>query len=165
MSCVFSPDRRYRYTLQRDWMFGSGLVNFLLLNPSSATEEKNDPTIERCERRARRWGYKGLVITNLFAYRATDPNEMKRQADPIGEDNDDHILAEACFADKVICGWGNHGAFRNRYKSVVEMLVSADIKLYAFTITNQCQPKHPLYIDYDIEPALWRTNGILETDD
>ncbi len=156
MSCVFSDDRRYRFVLERKWLIGSGTVNFLLLNPSCADEVKNDPTIERCERRARRWGYQSLVITNLFAYRATNPEDMKAQDDPVGEMNDAHILAEAFFADKVICGWGNHGSFRGRSDHVLSMLAAEGIALHAFSATSKGQPQHPLYVAYAVEPFVWK---------
>jgi hypothetical protein len=88
----FSIDRRYRYALWRVWDHDENLYNFLLLNPSSADEATNDPTIERCERRARRWGFGGLIVTNLFALCATDPAGLHRITDPIGPENDAAIL-------------------------------------------------------------------------
>lgn len=156
MTCIFSDDRRHRYVLRRDFMFGKGIVNFLMLNPSTADENRNDPTIERCERRAKRWGYRSLVITNLFAYRATNPEDMKGQDDPVGEMNDAHILAEAFFADKVICGWGNHGSFRGRSDHVLSMLAAEGIALHAFSATSKGQPQHPLYVAYAVEPFVWK---------
>ena len=91
----FSVDRRYRYALWRVWDHGRGICNFLLLNPSIADEATNDPTSERCERRARRWGFGGLIVTNLFALCATDPAGLRRVADPIGPENDAAILETA----------------------------------------------------------------------
>src|SRR5512132_1306567 len=83
----FSIDRRYRYALWRVGGHTEDLCNFLLLNPSSADEATNDPTSERCERRARRWGFGGLIVTNLFALCSTDPAGLRRVADPIGPEN------------------------------------------------------------------------------
>ena len=91
----FSVDRRYRYALWRVWDRSRGVCNFLLLNPSIADEVTNDPTSERCERRARRWGFGGLIVTNLFALCATDPAGLRRVADPIGPENDAAILEAA----------------------------------------------------------------------
>ena len=88
----FSVDRRYRYALRRVWDRSRGVCNFLLLNPSIADEVTNDPTSVRCERRARRWGFGGLIVTNLFALCATDPAGLRRVADPTGPENDAAIL-------------------------------------------------------------------------
>ena len=104
----FSVDRRYRYTLRRVWDHAEDLCDFLLLNPSSAAEATHDPTSERCERRARRRGFGGLIVTNLFAICATDPAGLRRVADPIGPENDAAILEAARGAGLVLCGWGHH---------------------------------------------------------
>ena len=98
----FSIDRRYRYALWRVWDHDENLYNFLLLNPSSADEATNDPTIERCERRARRWGFGGLIVTNLFALCATDPAGLRRVADPIGPENDAAILETAHGCNRAL---------------------------------------------------------------
>ena len=98
----FSIDRRYRYALWRVWDHDENLYNFLLLNPSSADEATNDPTIERCERRARRWGFGGLIVTNLFALCATDPAGLRRVADPIGPENDAAILETAQGCNRAL---------------------------------------------------------------
>jgi nucleoid DNA-binding protein len=98
----FSIDRRYRYALWRVWDHDENLYNFLLLNPSSADEATNDPTIERCERRARRWGFGGLIVTNLFALCATDPAGLHRIADPIGPENDAAILETAQGCNRAL---------------------------------------------------------------
>ena len=85
---VYSDCERYRYTLTRTWDEGAGRVLFIMLNPSTATEVQNDPTVERCERRARTLGYGAFRVCNIFAYRATDPRDMRAQADPNGPGND-----------------------------------------------------------------------------
>src|SRR5918998_3116048 len=87
-SARFSPDRRYRYELWRRWGDGPALCNFLLLNPSTADERADDPTVARCVRRARAWGLDALVVTNLFSIRATDPRARRGVEDPVGPDND-----------------------------------------------------------------------------
>jgi hypothetical protein len=98
----FSIDRRYRYALWRVWDRGRGACNFLLLNPSTADEATNDPTSVRCERRARRWGFGGLIVTNLFAPCATDPAGLRRVADPIGPENDAAILETAQGCNRAL---------------------------------------------------------------
>src|SRR5512135_175129 len=98
----FSVDRRYRYALWRVWDRSRGACNFLLLNPSIADEVINDPTSVRCERRARRWGFGSLLVTNLFAPCATDPAGLRRVADPIGPENDAAILETAQGCNRTL---------------------------------------------------------------
>src|SRR3954469_17706712 len=88
----FSADGLYRYALWRVWDADRGLCNFLMLNPSTADETVNDPTVARCARRARSWGYGGLVVTNLFAFRATDPSGLRAAPDPVGPEDDAAIV-------------------------------------------------------------------------
>jgi len=109
---VFSPCRRYRYHLSQIWDVTKPTVSWLLLNPSTADEVQNDPTVERCERRARMWGYGGSEVFNIFAYRATDPADMRAQKDPIGPDNDFWVREFARKSSRGIgiCGWGEHGS-------------------------------------------------------
>jgi hypothetical protein len=92
---TFSPCRKYRYTLTRTWVPDLPLINFVMLNPSTADEVVNDPTVERCERRARMWNCGGLIVTNIFAWRSTDPDELRRVADPVGPDKDDALVESA----------------------------------------------------------------------
>lgn len=150
---VFSPCRRYRYKLWRRWSDTKPL-NFLMLNPSTADETVNDPTVEGCERRAREWGYGGVVVTNLFAFRATDPEEMKRCGDPVGIDNNDHIRREYVFSAMTICAWGNHGAHMNR-SATVRKLLSKGV-LHALKLNKSGEPQHPLYIARSVKPFVWK---------
>ena len=152
-SATYSPCEQYRYILLREWSV-SPKVNFIMLNPSTATEQQNDATVERCQRRAEMLGFGGLMVTNLFAYRATDPKDMKRQADPVGPDNDEVIIAAADDADMVICAWGGHGNHLGRAGKVLEMLRGhqrISCKLHALKTTNG-QPWHPLYLPYRLQP-------------
>ena len=146
----FSADRRYRYSLEIEWGDGSGTCNFLMLNPSTADELANDPTVERCERRARMWGYRRLIVTNLFAFRATDPREMRAAIDPVGPDNDAAILAAAMVSDLVIAAWGNHGMHLRRAETVRLMLGPLGLKCLRVAKTGE--PCHPLYLPYELEP-------------
>lgn len=153
---VFSPDRAYRYRLKQTWDPALPHLCFLMLNPSTADEVKNDPTVERCERRARATaGCGGLEVVNIFAYRATDPTDMKVQADPIGPNNDRHIIEAASSALMVICAWGNHGDHMDRGRTVVKLLRGQGIPLYYLRLGQAGQPGHPLYIGYNVQPILW----------
>lgn len=148
---VFSACGQYRYRLCRTWDFRKRTINFVMLNPSTADERQNDPTVERCERRARDWGYGGYYITNLFALRSTDPRELRRVEDPVGPDNDVEILTAAGMAYEVICAWGNHGAYRGRSAEVAKMLSEAHQRLRALRVGKTGEPCHPLYLPYSCE--------------
>ena len=146
---TFSDDRLYRYALWRVWgdLFRpKGFVNFILLNPSTADEKRSDPTVTRCVLRARQWGYTGLLVTNLFAYRATDPRELKQVLDPVGPENDKVILERAAQAALIVCGWGNHGAYGGRSRRVRQLLSIDGMRLHALGFNRSGEPEHPLYL-------------------
>ncbi|UWR95894.1 DUF1643 domain-containing protein [Phaeobacter inhibens] len=154
-TAVYSDCEQYRYSLSRVWDPAGTRVMFVMLNPSTATEVQNDPTIERCERRARTLGYGGFRATNIFAFRATDPRDMKRAVDPVGPDNLGIILGDAAWADQVICAWGTHGAFRQQGDQVATALVETGKPLFHLGLSKAGHPKHPLYIRYDQKPESW----------
>jgi hypothetical protein len=113
-----------------------------MLNPSTADETEDDPTIRRCVGFAKEWGYGSITVANLFALRATDPDELRGHRDPVGEKND-HYLRHVCdFSDKVVAAWGANGDLHGRGREVAEML---DVDLYALDTTKDGQPVHPLY--------------------
>jgi hypothetical protein len=148
-SAVFSDDRKYRYVLKRIWNPLGGLLNFVMLNPSTADEVVNDPTVERCERRARTTGYGGLVVTNIFAWRSTDPAALRRVADPVGPENDRAIIAWAQRAEKVVCAWGNDGMIRRRAEKVRHLFYLVGIDLWSLGLNKATgEPRHPLYVSY-----------------
>ena len=126
-----------------------------MLNPSTATEIQNDPTVERCERRARTLGFGAFRVTNIFAWRDTDPRAMRTAADPVGPENDRAILAVLGWADQVICAWGTHGAHLNRGAAVEAMMRATGKQLFTLGLTQAGHPKHPLYIGYQQQPAPW----------
>ncbi|MDU8911714.1 DUF1643 domain-containing protein [Aestuariicoccus sp. MJ-SS9] len=147
---LYSECEAYRYGLERVWDSGHGALAFVMLNPSTATELRNDPTIERCERRARAMGYGGLRIVNLFAFRATQPADLRRAADPVGAEND-AILVEWCGgARDVIAAWGVHGALLGRAAEVAPLLPPQTLHL---GLTKAGHPRHPLYVSYARQPA------------
>ena len=154
-SAVYSDCERYRYALTRVWDASGKRVMFVMLNPSKATEVQNDPTIERCERRARTLGFGGFRATNIFAYRATDPRDMRVADAPEGPANMETLREGADWADTVICAWGTHGAHRNQGPRVAEMLRRTGKPLYRLGLSKAGHPKHPLYIAYVQQPQLW----------
>ncbi len=151
----FSEDRKYRYTLWRTWGEGKPLVA-ICLNPSSADEVDDDPTVTRMIRRAHAWGYPGFTMLNLFAWRSTDPGILKTLHDPVGPDNDRQIIEHCGTAGMVICGWGNASpVVEQRAREVKKMLREYEIDLHYLKMGVH-QPWHPLYISYTATPIEWR---------
>jgi hypothetical protein len=151
----FSRCRKWRYLLWRRWADGQ-VANFLMLNPSTADEVKLDPSCTRARLYAERWGFGALVVTNLFGWRATDPDEMKAARDPVGLQNDEAILKAAREADLVVCAWGNHGAHLGRSKRVLELLGRNKTSLHALRLNGNGEPAHPLYLPAALEPRQFR---------
>lgn len=139
---IFSADRIYRYTLWREWLIGDGYVMFIGLNPSTADEQRNDPTIRRCISYAQAWGFRGFCMTNLFAFRATDPKEMMCCPEPIGPYNDQHLLEVGKYASTIVAAWGIHGSHLNRDQEVRKLFPG----LQCLGVTSLNQPRHPLYV-------------------
>jgi hypothetical protein len=154
-SAVYSDCERYRYLLTRVWQPAGPRALFVLLNPSTATEAQNDPTVERCERRARALGFGGFRVTNIFAFRATDPRLMRAAADPVGPGNDAAIIDSLDWADTIICAWGAHGAHLGRGAAVEAMLRGSGRGLHHLGLTRAGAPRHPLYIGYARQPEPW----------
>lgn len=153
---VYSDCQLFRYSLTRQWQESGRKALFIMLNPSTATEVQNDPTVERCERRARALGFGAFAVTNIFAYRATNPLLMRAQTDPVGPQNDQAIFDGVMWADQIICAWGSHGGHMRRGQRV-EQFVRAQAKpLFHLGLTQSGQPKHPLYIGYAVQPVVWQ---------
>lgn len=153
---VISPCKTYRYLLGRDWDTGKPWGAFVMLNPSTADAEKDDPTIRRCISFARREGWGGLVVANLFAFRATSPKIMLAADYPIGPDNDTHLEATLKDACAVICAWGINGAFMGRDAVFRNMSERLGVQTYALGFTKDGHPRHPLYLP-DETPLLGYT--------
>lgn len=154
-TAVYSDCESYRYSLTRVWDPAGKRVMFVMLNPSKATEVQNDPTIERCERRARALGFGGFCATNIFALRETDPKVMRTAEDPEGPDNRTAILQGMEWADTVICAWGTHGSHRNQGPLTETLLREQGKALHHLGLSKHGHPKHPLYIAYTQQPLLW----------
>ncbi|WP_084860899.1 DUF1643 domain-containing protein [Salibaculum halophilum] len=154
-TAVYSDCERYRYALTRVWDPAGERALFVMLNPSTATEVQNDPTVERCERRARTLGFGGFRVTNIFAWRDTDPRKMRAAPDPVGPENDTAIRAGADWADRVICAWGSHGAHLARGAAVEALLRATGAPLEHLGLTKHGHPRHPLYIAYTRTPEPW----------
>ncbi len=141
---VFDDAQEFRYWLARIWDVNRPAVNFIMLNPSTADQYHDDPTVARCLHYARRWGYGTLLVTNIFAKRSTNPKVLYTADDPIGPSNDNYLLKAASEADLRVVGWGTHGALRHRHAAVLHQL--ADFPLASLGATRDGFPKHPLYL-------------------
>jgi hypothetical protein len=146
---IFDYTKRYRYKLWRTWGDGGRLAHFIMLNPSTADAEILDPTVTRCLRFALAWSCDGLVVTNIFALRSTDPKALYAEEDPIGDDTDAYVRAAADRCDINVCAWGVHGAYLDRGKIMTELLQPYQPK--CFGVTKDGHPKHPLYLKHDTE--------------
>lgn len=149
-SCaMFSYCDRYRYYLWRRLSDGPAkkidYVAFVGLNPSTADETVNDPTIRRCINFAKFWGYEGMYMLNAFAYRATDPKEMKKQANPLGDFNRQYLNLICAQAALVVAAWGNHVSDLDQMAT----LQAIGRKVHCFDKTKAGRPKHPLYCRSD----------------
>lgn len=152
---IYSDCGAYRYSLCRIWQQEGKRVNFVMLNPSKADEIRNDPTVERCEQRARRLGFGSFQVTNIFAWRDTDPQAMRRAKQPIGPENDRVLVEAAKQADQVIAAWGVHGAHLTRGVAVAKLLKGAGCALFHLGLSKAGHPRHPLYLPYARQPERW----------
>ena len=153
-SAVYSACERYRYALTREWSDGPRLF-YIMLNPSKATEAANDPTIERCERRARQLGYGAMRIGNLFAWRETDPAKLRKRRWPEGPDNIAQLLEGAAWADDILAAWGVHGTHRSQAETTMAALREHAAKLHVLGLTKEGHPRHPLYCAYTMKMQPW----------
>lgn len=154
-SAIFSEDRIYRYTLERTWNKKRGIVNFIMLNPSTADENYEDPTISRCMKFAEAWGYGGIFITNVFAYRSTEAKVLKVIPDPVGKDNDSYIYAVSAKAKITITAWGNKSKFPDKYKDRDFDVFALLSNIHYLTLTKSGEPGHPLFLKGDLKPIPW----------
>ena len=146
-NATFSDCRKYRYALSRTWDSKKKTILFIGLNPSTADEKIDDPTIRRCINYAQNWGYGSFLMVNLFAYRATIPTELKNVKNPIGNDNDLYIIELLKKADLAVAAWGNEGSHLNRDKEVKKIIPN----LMCLKINKSGQPAHPLYQKKDLK--------------
>jgi len=143
---VISDCQKYRYLLRRTWDHERQRALFVMLNPSTADAEVDDATIRSCIRLCRDMGYGSFEVVNLFAWRATDPKELDRCPEPIGDRNDGIIEAAVGRCDTVICAWGAAKIARTRARRVCESIRSMRTAIFCLGKTKAGDPKHPLYI-------------------
>ncbi len=128
-----------------------------MLNPSTADAAKDDPTVAKCVRLARRWGYGALEVRNIFALRSTNPLGLRKVSDPIGPRNNEAIMDCVLSPDTalVIAAWGNHGAYLGRGAQLRTMLQQTGLSVFCFCLTKENEPAHPLYqLEHESEEEL-----------
>ena len=156
-SAIFSPCQTYRYSLTRIWNVKKKPVLFIGLNPSTADENNDDPTIRKCMHYAYLWGFGGLIMVNLFAFRATLRNDLKKSKLPVGKNNNQFIVNAFQESEMAIVAWGNDGQLYGRDKEVLR-LVSNPMCL---NINKTGQPAHPLYQKNDATPKSYNNKYCL----
>ncbi len=144
-----SECRKYRFALWRTWDDTKPYVMFVGLNPSTADETTDDRTLTRCMSFAKSWGYGGVCMANLFAFRATAPSDMKAAKDPIGAENNDWLKKLANEAGLIVAAWGNDGAYLDRSEQVKKMLPT----VHCLKLNKSGEPAHPLYQKANTEPV------------
>ena len=148
----------YRYLLWREWDCQSPTVAFIMLNPSRADAEFNDPTITRCINFAQAWGYGRLEVVNLFAYRTAHPSLLKQAAKPVGQDNDRYVLKTVQHSEQVILAWGDHGTWQKQDLHILQLLKKYT-HLYCFGMTKKGCPRHPLYLHHKTQLQLFNKHS------
>lgn len=178
---LISGDGKYRWRLWREWRGthdpknwvwfggkdGAGRkighpksVVFVMLNPSTADGEKDDPTIRRCVAFAKSWNYERIEVVNLFAFRATRPSELlalNHKSDPVGWENQQHVESAVCDDALIICAWGEHGSHIGQDETMLGWL--AHKETYALGLTAAGHPRHPLYLKSDAKPIPFKGRG------
>lgn len=153
-TAVLSADGTYRYLLTRRWADGPAAL-FVMLNPSTADAFTPDPTITRCTGFARRWGYGGMSVVNLYGLRSTSPAALATHPDPVGPDNDE-IIAAACREPQVhlvIAAWGTAFRDADRPRKVTAIITQAGLAVSCLRVTRDGHPWHPLYVRGDTTPV------------
>jgi hypothetical protein len=143
---IFSGDRKYRYALWRIWNIVHKPLLFIGLNPSNANELSDDPTITRCIVRAANTGFGGLLVANLYAFVSPYPEVLLSNGKAIGTENNAYLKQMIGLAEQSLCGWGSFPAAAKRATSVLRMIQEP----YCLGINKDGQPKHPLYIGYNV---------------
>jgi hypothetical protein len=157
-NATLSPDRKYRYLLTRAWGEYGPSVTWIMLNPSTADAEIDDPTIRRCIAFSKRLGAAAMAVVNLFAYRATDPDELVEVGgtDAIGPDNGGHVRAACDLGGPIIAAWGALGKpLRGAADEIARFMRRENYSLKCLGKTKDGSPRHPLYVRADAPLIEW----------
>jgi hypothetical protein len=160
-----SDGGKYRYTLWRIWddTPNVGRVCFIGLNPSTADEDQDDPTIRRLIKFTEIWGYGGFIIVNLFALRSTTPLALLCDPDPVGPGNHNLIITKASYENMVVAMWGQNDLAKKYEQEIWQRLTQIHRQPYCFQRNKDGSPAHPLYLPYGLKPVLW-TPKVMDDD-
>lgn len=150
-TATISDCGKYRYTLSRVWDMALPQMGFVMLNPSVADADADDPTIRKCIGFAKRAGCGGINVVNLFAFRATDPADLRKAGYPVGPDNDTHVARSMDASYLAVCAWGANARNLARPAQVLEMLRKRSVHLVALRLLAGNVPAHPLMLPYTCE--------------
>jgi hypothetical protein len=151
---IFSECRKYRFVLWRIWDKNKPMIMFIGLNPSTANETTDDPTIRRVKAFAKSWGYGGVYMLNLFTYITAYPEELKKCDDPLKQ-ADSYLNLYAKESEKIVFAWGNFKETDKRAKEVISMFPNA----FVLGLNKNNTPKHPLYLSKDTQLILLKLNN------
>lgn len=149
-TAIFDQTGRYRYRLDRRWQEQGEQVTFVMLNPSRADATIDDPTLRACIQFAQCWEYASLAVVNLFGYRTPHPKVLKQVKNPVGRENDAHVLQAVKESRQVVLAWGNWGELYGRDRAILQLLSPYQSKLTCLQQNRSGQPRHPLYIKRDV---------------
>ena len=154
-TALISDCKKYRYKLSRQWNRDGSMIMFIMLNPSTADADIDDPTIRRCISFAKSWGAGGFYVGNLFAYRSKTPKDLLSALDPIGEENKNHLndmLNDSVFA---VCAWGNFPIIKKLKPETLNFLKNKHVPFRCIDTSINGTPKHPLYLKGDLKPLIF----------
>lgn len=158
-SAVLSPNGVYRYRLDRVVGTGRATMAVIMVNPSTADHESDDPTIRRLVGFAERMRFGRLVVGNLFAFRATDVGRLRDADDPVGPENDRHLEAILNYASVAVAGWGRRDKLpvplRQRWIAIADMALRLRVPIQCWGTADDGHPRHPLFVPYDEPLRAW----------
>ena len=161
-TATFDKSRDYRYRLSRVWDDSLPRIVWCMLNPSTASAFRSDPTIIRVIKFSRRWGFGAAEVVNLFALRSPSPTSLRLAHDPVGPGNDAAVAEAVTTGQHVVAAWGNGGSVVNpltgtcRCDEVKRLLDRRDVEVHCLRLTKSLQPGHPLYVRSDTVPMMWK---------
>lgn len=148
---ILSSCKKHRLQLWREWDSNLPKVLFIMLNPSTADDQQDDPTLRRCIDFAKQWGFGGLYIGNLYSFRATDPWSLLNVSKFSHRDNYKHLLTMANQCQLVVCAWGNYPVIK-KLGIPLNVFNHLEQKLYCIALSKASKPKHPLYLKKSLTP-------------
>jgi hypothetical protein len=162
-TAIYSPCRQYRYVLHRRWTDEPDKsLMFIMANPSTATEDVDDPTVRKCRVYATRWGYNHLIVGNVMGFRVTVPALLRGIDDPVGPDNLHHLRELIIeYRPTVVCAWGAIPArLQDVDRPVIDLLRELEVTPLVLRLNSSGSPSHPLYLPLNLTPQVWNLTAV-----